>query len=262
MGCAESQPEADVIGNELIPGGRIEKGGKIMANGFMFAVQDDGNLVVYQDGGEPLWASDTCGIDARELIMQEDGNLVLYANDGSAAWASGTDGRGKNNRVAMQDDGNLVMYNQSNKPIWCTRTENGRSPHWPTGEVLEINRMDADETMWENNALDAQGYFFKVQDDGNLVVYKDGGEPLWASNTNGQGQGPYRAVMQGDGNFVLYDSNDEALWASNTMDKGGVCVKMQDDGNFVMYTGDDSPVWCTRTDGGQTSPAFGEGEMC
>ena len=76
-----------------------------MANGFMLALKDDGNLVVCKNGGEPLWASGTSGIDARELIMQKDGNLVLYANDGSAAWASGTDNRGKNNRLDMQDDG-------------------------------------------------------------------------------------------------------------------------------------------------------------
>jgi len=271
MGCAEStttEATQDVGVNRdgserLEPGGTIDVGGSISADNFFFAVQEDGNLVVYQDGGEPIWASDTNGQNAKHLIMQEDGNLVLYSVDDQPLWASNTNGRGSNNSVSMQQDGNLVMYNQSGKPIWCTRTDGGnKSPHWPSGEILNVPQMDAEETMYSGNAIDASGFYFSAQADGNLVVYQDGGDPIWASNTNGQGQGPYRLVMQGDGNLVYYDSADAVIWASNTNGSGATYVKMQDDGNFVMYRGDDSAVWCTRTDGGQTSPSWGPGEMC
>ena len=38
---------------------------------------------------------------------------------------------------------------------------------------------------------------------------------------------------------------------------------MQGDGNCVMYDthgGGKKAIWCTRTDGGQMSPKFGEGD--
>ena len=40
--------------------------------------------------------------------MQRDGNLVVYREDGQAMWASGTSG--DNNAVVIQGDGNLVIY--------------------------------------------------------------------------------------------------------------------------------------------------------
>merc|ERR1712230_202994 len=154
------------------------------------------------------------------------------------------------NKLIMQGDGNLVMYNRSGKAIWCTNTSNGgRAPDefWRVGQTPPASRMDKGETLWQGNAIDACGYFFAIQDDGNLVVYKDGGDPIWASDTNGQHEDnpDKRLVMQDDGNLVFY-AGDEVIWASDTNDKGGTYVKMQDDGNFVMYNGDDQPVWCTR----------------
>jgi len=274
MGCTGSNEgegeKCDVIGHELIPGGVITPGNYIFNGDYYFAVQDDGNLVVYRDSGEPIWAADTNGQSVKHLIMQDDGNLVLYGTDDQPLWASNTNGRGHSNRVAMQDDGNLVMYNRSGQAIWCTRTDGGqRSPFWKDGEILSIPSLMTDQHIYDGNAIDANGYFFAVQTDGNLVVYKDDGEPIWASNTNGQGCAPYDLRFQGDGNLVLYGADDGVVWASDTNDKGGVRCTMQDDGNFVMYNGDDAPVWCTRSDEGSRGDdgrapegAWGKGEMC
>ena len=40
--------------------------------------------------------------------MQKDGNLVMYREDGQAMWASGTSG--DKNSLVIQGDGNLVIY--------------------------------------------------------------------------------------------------------------------------------------------------------
>ena len=56
---------------------------------------------------------------------------------------------------------------------------------------------------------------FRVQDDGNLVVYDKYNKPHWASNTSSP-HGPFIFRMQGDGNLVLYDKHDKPVWASNT----------------------------------------------
>jgi len=59
-----------------------------------------------------------------------------------------------------------------------------------------------------------------MQMDGNLVLYT-GQTPLWASNTNGKGQGPYTFVVQGDNNLCVYGGQGGCVWASNSWKKGG-----------------------------------------
>uniref|UniRef100_W5KPS8 Bulb-type lectin domain-containing protein n=1 Tax=Astyanax mexicanus TaxID=7994 RepID=W5KPS8_ASTMX len=49
---------------------------------------DDGNFVVY--GWKPLWASNTAGKAGKFLIMQEDANLVIYNDASKPIWASNT----------------------------------------------------------------------------------------------------------------------------------------------------------------------------
>lgn len=95
-----------------------------------------------------------------------------------------------------------------------------------------------------------------MQDDGNLVLYRDGyvGDPsqvLWASGTRGDNT----AVMQGDGNFVIYPSNEVGVaglaeWATNTV--GNNVLEVQDDGNVVIYWSccignGAAAVWATNT---------------
>jgi len=53
----------------------------------------------------------------------------------------------------------------------------------------------------------------RLQEDGNLVLYKDC-KPAWqAKDAYPDG---YRAIMHEDGNFVVYNQGDNPLWASNT----------------------------------------------
>ena len=65
-------------------------------NGANFVFQEDGNLVVYNNG-KPLWAagSNVHGGNKDNLILrfQDDGNLVQYLNN-SAKWSTKTAGKG------------------------------------------------------------------------------------------------------------------------------------------------------------------------
>lgn len=87
-----------------------------------FILQSDGNVVLYNNSGQALWASDTWGrYDATSLRMQSDGNLVLYTDDGTPIWSSGT-WNNPGAYLAIQDDSNVVIYTAGGQPIWSTNT--------------------------------------------------------------------------------------------------------------------------------------------
>lgn len=118
-----------------------------------------------------------------------------------------------------------------------------------------------------NHIASPNGRFHLVcQHDGNVVLY-DGrnfspDRAIWASNTYGKGSAPYRLIMQQDGHLVCYDAKNSPTWATGVYNKGhhGYVAVMQDDGNFVQYDGHNKPMWCSRTDGGQKSPHWGDGD--
>jgi hypothetical protein len=84
-------------------------------------MQTDGNLVLYE-GTRALWATNTYGKIASEVIMQTDGNLVLYNSSDGPIWASGTDGN-TGAYLRVQNDGNLVVYSNSGRALWASNTD-------------------------------------------------------------------------------------------------------------------------------------------
>ena len=55
-------------------------------------MQGDGNLVVYELGGQATFSTRTNGHDGASLAVQDDGNLVIYES-GKAIWNTGTEGK-------------------------------------------------------------------------------------------------------------------------------------------------------------------------
>src|SRR4051794_20216305 len=101
--------------------------------------------------------------DRFTLWMQADGNLVLY--DGTPAvetayWATNTEWLATQNRpthVDMQADAHFVMYDPSMVARWGSGT-------WGPAFVQP---------------------YIMLRDDGNLVIYHGGLQPVWASGGPG-----------------------------------------------------------------------------
>ncbi|MEZ5418308.1 MAG: hypothetical protein R2708_13295 [Vicinamibacterales bacterium] len=49
-------------------------------------MQGDGNFVVYDAAGQPVWATDTAGLPGAELRVQDDGRIVLCDSGGGSIW--------------------------------------------------------------------------------------------------------------------------------------------------------------------------------
>ena len=87
---------------------------------FTLQFQDDGNLVLYDQSANALWASGTAGSGATQVDMQMEGNLVIYAG-GTPVWATPT-GSYPNAYLLVQNDGNVVIYSDVGVPLWATNT--------------------------------------------------------------------------------------------------------------------------------------------
>merc|ERR1712224_51226 len=109
--------------------------------------------------------------------------------------------------------------------------------------------------LMQDGSLESENgeYRLTMQGDGNLVLYR-GGDPLWASGTDGE----YGAhcVFQKDGHFLVYRCDpdgrvstnpDDCVWKTDIYGDegtfhGGWCC-MQNDGNFVQYDRSGRPLW-------------------
>ncbi|QCX53343.1 hypothetical protein [Elizabethkingia sp. JS20170427COW] len=210
--------------------------------------QNDGNLVVYNDGdSDPIWSSNTKDEGAR-AIFQRDGNLVVYDYDGNAIFSSNTSGRGAG-RLTLQSDGNLVIYSTSGSALWSSRGGNmSGGDRYDNdnsydddiiGELARGTRLPTNQKIYSRN----KAYFLTFQRDGNLAFYRTGStRALWASNTQGRGA---RAEFQNDGNLVIYDVYGNAIFSSRTNDRGDN-MSVQNDGNVVIYDYNGNAVWSSN----------------
>ena len=56
------------------------------------AMQDDGNFVIYDASGTPIWHTNTWGNPGAYLTIHDDGNMAIYAAGGHLLWQTGTGG--------------------------------------------------------------------------------------------------------------------------------------------------------------------------
>jgi len=202
--------------------------------------QNDGNLVFYNRAGSPTWDAKTADKGVR-AVFQNDGNLVVYTPGNGVAFSSRTNGR-RANKLSIQNDGNLVIYSGSNA-LWASKngSGNGNDNGWGFrgGYLNPGHKFVRGAKIFSAN----RNYYLLFQNDGNLVLLRNNGDPIWASGTDNKGG---RAEFQNDGNLVVYDSYNKAVWSSNTSNRGVTRLDIQDDGNLVIYS-DSSPAWSSGT---------------
>ncbi|MEV6062677.1 hypothetical protein AB0L62_21975 [Nocardia asteroides] len=108
------------------------------------------------------------------------------------------------------------------------------------------DRLTAGATLPRESALRSRDgrYELWLQGDGNLVLYRTGGEALWSTGTT-TGE---RLVNQTDGNLVLYTGTGTAVWSSRTWTAGPSTLVLEDSGRLALYRDDTGALtWSAGT---------------
>ncbi len=206
---------------------------------------DDGNLVIYDISGKPLWASNTYnkGKGPYSMKMQDNGNLVIYDSNNEQIWQTGTTEKGDGPYNAILDDTCTLNIKDSNNNILWKANESTSEKQKPGTCSAGIN-YGLCENKISSSTID-----LVMQDDGNLVIYdKKDGSVKWSTGTNGKGTPPYRLMMQTDGNLIVYDNNNTVLWATSTNGQGGNMLTLTDDKNVIMTSPSNKKIWSSRVD--------------
>nr|ABA00714.1 agglutinin [Allium triquetrum] len=122
VGAILSVLTATCMGRNILLNGEGLYAGQSLEEGpYRLAMQDDCNLVLYDEYSRPVWASNT-GVTGRNgcrAVMQADGNFVVYDSNSRAVWASNSRKGNGNYILVLQKDRNAVIYGSD---IWSTGT--------------------------------------------------------------------------------------------------------------------------------------------
>jgi pimeloyl-ACP methyl ester carboxylesterase len=122
-------------------------------------------------------------------------------------------------------------------------THMGVSPRGPNGDAGSPSilsggsRLAPGQEIWSPD----RRYRLAFQTDGNLVIYRSDGPPVWWTGTHGMSPGA--AVMQPDGNFVIYNAAGEPRWHTSTFGNPGAYLSLQNNGAVVLNTANGARLW-------------------
>ena len=90
------------------------------------------------------------------------------------------------------------------------------------------------------------GYYAILQNDGNLVIYRDSiSRPaIWASESHTRDP-PVSLIMQSDGNLVIYNKDGHGVWATETAGRGTgpYTLSLEDDAELKIVDSRGTLIW-------------------
>jgi RHS repeat-associated protein len=239
-------------------------------------MQTDGNFVLSDILNNPLWSTNTAGLNGSSIEIQDDGNFVLY----SFRWQAGVYAAPAQGPFTPQtcSIGHVLNAPQNLLGGQCITSPAGQYMlYMGTDGNFFIYDIAHQTGTWGPGTQGHPGAYASMQTDGNLVVYDVNGVALWSSGTSGTFS--ERLEMENDGRILIFKS----VWNSGTMQapttqnlahpscdvgtgtgttgilNGGQCfvsfngiyqVLLQNDGNFVLSNLSITPpqvLWSTNT---------------
>ncbi|MFF4526357.1 mannose-binding protein [Streptomyces bluensis] len=116
-----------------------------------------------------------------------------------------------------------------------TVVEKSKSSKWTTKTVSAGSQLVSGQSWWTNRIR------MTMQGDGNLVVYNEDNDPIWAAGVFGEN---HKVRFQKDGNLVVYTADDRPVWASQTNGHEGAKLVLRTDGKVAVVDGN-TTIWST-----------------
>ncbi|MFB6836928.1 hypothetical protein [Streptomyces sp. NPDC056361] len=172
-------------------------------NGFVLALQEDGNLTLCTYDGDQVWDSGTAGAGVNAMFTQsngtEGGSLEIYGSDRSTIWSSHRFGGTAGTRIQLAPTG-LQILDADDTVVFRSLS----SPS-PAGTPLPVGAV-----------MSAGGFALAFQAGGDLTLFLPDGTAVWSTDTAGTGAS---AAFSAEGNLEVYDTSSTVIWSS--ADYGG-----------------------------------------
>jgi subtilisin family serine protease len=232
---------------QITSGAALMNGDKTCSSNRLYCLvqrASDGRLVLQKPGNRVIWSASKGG--AAWTQLNTAGNLVSYDTYHRAVWSSKTSGTGPST-LTVRDTGDLTLTNNATShQTWTSGSAQKKAPTQVTGSTLATGqaiyrsgakltspngtftlalRSNGDltltkkitsttsTTIWHSGAKDADWLTLKA--DGNLVLYRSDGKPVWRTGTAGQGAATL--ILKNTGNLALTRVSDKkTLWSTKT----------------------------------------------
>jgi len=179
--------------------------GTVQDPGASIAMQYDGNLVIYSPAHVALWASNTAGNPGAFLVVTTYGNVAVDTPGGRVLWNTGTTSAPDCSDILPANTivGNVIVTSQNGEYHFRQAQGSGLEVYNNSGGII-----------W-SAACTPDSFIQLLQ--GHLYVSYLYGTQVYHSCTFGTGTvGGFYLKMQNDGNLVLYTDFRTVLWSALT----------------------------------------------
>lgn len=108
-------------------------------------------------------------------------------------------------------------------------------------QPMSVVLMASGEQLAAGASKVSGAFTFINQLDGNLVLYRTGGAPVWAAGSGNPIPGI--TAMQGDGNLVVYDRDGQPRFNTATHGNRGATLHLEPDGRLHIKATDGRILW-------------------
>lgn len=198
--------------------------------------QDDGNLVLYDNPAHrAVWATNTWWAGDGWAELTEEGDLVVRNLCGAPVWQSGTAGTGAE-RLVVDDEGGLALLDDSNSVVWQIRS--GASPSAPAANTARGSILRRGQTLQRQSLTSPDGSTVLAhRDDRRLVLFGEDGRWLW----NEYIRDAERSCLMLDDDGVLRVRAEDGTVALELGGPGEELVVVA--GEAQLRSGDGTVVW-------------------
>ncbi|MBQ0854747.1 Curculin domain-containing protein (mannose-binding) lectin [Streptomyces sp. BH-SS-21] len=240
-------------GAELGAGGRLRHQSLTSPSGSHTLVhQGDGDLVLRCNAEHRnVWSAGTHWAIGGWAELTADGDLVVHNPHGAPVWRSGTAGSGAR-RLAVRDDGRVELLDAEGRAVWSVDTHtscDGPAVDTPRGAVLRRGQTLRQHALTSTDGSTVLGH----HDDQRLVLFGADGSWLWYAHL-GDVQRP-GLLLDEDGMLRILDDDTERPALAGPADElrveSGEVLLCRADGTVVWRNGEE----VTETDAAAPEPA-------